>query len=242
MFRRLATLTAVLALAACGPDRRAPIANALPAGDSAVAVLDMAALRASGSLGTLPPAVVALAGPLREAREWAISWNGKDLLLVAAGEFAQPPAGYTAIGRGMAAAGPVERIDAARAALGVGKNGAADLPPGAAPIRAVVRGDGKLPLSGNLENAAKLLRMANSTTVAVHIQDLVELEIAGQCASVERARTLEESMRAMMTLGAAAGTRDSEIAKLLRSVRITRESATVRTQAIGSAEAFRKLF
>jgi hypothetical protein len=172
----------------------------------------------------------------------AACWNGKDLLLISAGDSAEVPGGYTPIGHGIAAAGPAERIEAARSAQAEGKNHARDLPDGDAQVRIVVRGDGRLPLTGNLANLTKLLRMADATTIALRIRDQVDVEIVGRCRSAQQAQSLEESVRAIITMARSLRSKDSRLAALLQSVRITRESEIVRIQGAGPAEAIRGLF
>ena len=71
--------------------------------------------------------MASLAEPLQGAREMLLAWNGRDLLLLAGGDFAEHPAGYTALAKGIAAAGAPDRVEAARAQLATGAN-AVELP------------------------------------------------------------------------------------------------------------------
>jgi predicted small lipoprotein YifL len=242
MRRRLLAVAAVLALAACGPAGAPPAERAIPADATAAAVIDLARLRAAPAYAALPAALRTLAGPLAAAKELALAWNGKDLLLIATGDFAQPPAGYTTIGKGVAAAGVAERIEAARTALAVGSKlpGGSGVPSSTAEIRAVFRGDGALPLAGNLANLSKLMRKAEVTTLTAHLEQILEVEIASQCDSASGAQDLEESLRAAVTLAASAA-RDPALAAMLKSARIARESRAVRTYVVGAPDVFAKL-
>ena len=56
-----------------------------------------------------------------------------------------------------------------------------------------------------------------------------------------QAADLEQSLRAMVTLAAAA-TKDPGLAALLRAIRVQRESLIVRVHAIARPEAFAKLY
>ena len=235
----LAVLAVVL-LAACR-SAPPPAVNALPADCTAVAAIDVAQLRATPVYAQLPPALRALTDPLAQARELAIGWNGKELLLVARGDFSEPPAGYTAIGKGIAAAGSPGRVEAARGRVDSGAGPALALPVSTAEIRAVVRGDGGLPLTGNLANILNLLSGAQSTTLTAHVENAVEIDISAQCGSIEGARQLEQSARGALTL--ATGTvRDPEAVALLRKVRLGRESLMVRLQAMAPVDLLAKLY
>ena len=212
--------------------------NAVPGDSTAIAVIDLERLRAAPAYGRLPAAMKALAQPLSGVKQMAVSWNGRDLLLLAAG-FSEPPAGYTAIGKGIAAAGPAGRIEAARATLATKALPRLELPQGTGEVRAAIRGDGRLPLADNLANAGTLLSMASSSTLMAHVENAVELELTALSASSAQALQLEESLRAMLTLGAA-GTKDAELAALLRDVRIQRENMLVRVNVIASPDSLAK--
>src|SRR3954453_22909371 len=116
--RRPAALTAGLMLcAACRNSTPPSLAPPIPSDATAVASIDLAALRTSPLYSKLPSAVIGLSEPLRAASKMMAAWDGKDLLLLASGNFAQPPLGYTLIAPGIAASGTPNRIDAARERL-----------------------------------------------------------------------------------------------------------------------------
>jgi len=232
----VAAAMGALAMSSCGGSA-APVTAAAPADSTAIVVLELEPLRAAPVYSKLPPAVRSLTDPLQHVKHLALCWNGKDLLMLAGG-FSQLPTGYTEIGKGIAAAGSGERIAAARKALS-GGTPVVQQPQGVAEIRATVFGDGKLPLTGNLANAGNLLRIAATSTVTVHVENEVELEIAAQCVSSGKALQLEQSLRAMVTL-ASAGTKDPAISTLLQEVRVQRENILVRVRTVGSVEAFAK--
>src|SRR5947207_1824729 len=95
---RVTVLTAVLVLASsCGNDAPLWLNSAVPSDSTAFAAVDLIALRASPLYSKLPSAVIALAERLRDASKMMAAWDGKDLLLLASGKFAQPPSGYTLI-------------------------------------------------------------------------------------------------------------------------------------------------
>jgi hypothetical protein len=240
MRRRWILAVAPLALVGCGPSALPPVANAVPADTTAVISVDLAGLRAAPAYAKLPSTIRAFTDPLPAAKLLVLAWNGKELLMLAGGGFTQAPSGYTSIGNGIAAAGTPERIEAARRKLASGSGIPLALPPGNAEIRATLRGDGGLPLAGNLENAGKLLRMANPTTLTVHVENAVEAEITGQCGSSADAVQLEESLRALLTL-AKAGNRDAELAAMLGDIRTSRENRLVRAQAVLTPETLTKV-
>ena len=231
---------ALIVLAACRP-AAPPAVNAIPADTTAAAIVDLRQLRAAPAFASLPPVVRSLAAPLAQARELVVAWNGTDLLLLAAGKFDAPPSGYTMIGAGIAAAGFSSRLDAARKALASGTPNALPFPVSAAEIRAVIRSDGKLPLTGNLANALNLLRTPETTTVTAHLDSTVEIEIVGQCDSAERSIQLEDTANGAVTLARSA-VRDPDLQELLHSLRVSRESRQVRVNLVAPAHALEKIW
>jgi len=239
---RLAALTAVLMLASsCGNNAPLWLNSAVPSDSTAFAAVDLTALRASPLYSKLPPAVIALAEPLRDASKMMLAWDGKDLLLLAGGNFTQPPSGYTLIAPGIAASGAPNRIQAARQELRNGSSGSGPFPEITGTIWAAVRGDGRLPLAGNLANANNLLREASSTTLSAQLRDAVELTLTAQCPTPENARRFEESLRAIVTLAAAASPRQPEIANVIKTIRVERQDRTVHASAIATPESLAKL-
>lgn len=237
---RWAAVIFAIALASCGSEKSAPLVNAAPADTTAIAVLNLATLRQAVAYDQLPGAVRALAAPLAGVKQLALAWNGQDLLLLAGG-YEQLPSGYTAIGKGIAAAGAPGRIEAARRRLAGATAPPLILPQGNAELVAAIRGDGKLPLPGNLSNASRLLSMATMSRVMAHVASDLELEIEAQCESAGKALQLEESLRGMVTL-AAAGTKDPQLAQMLRDIRVTRENILVRAGVVAKADAIAKAF
>jgi hypothetical protein len=238
---RLLVLAAITLATGCRNSAPPALASAVPNDATAIAGIDLAALRASPLYSKLPPTVTGLAEPLHNASSMMLAWNGKDLLLLASGTFAQPPSGYTLIAPGIAAAGAPDRIQAARDQLRTGRTNAPPFPKVAGTISGAVRGEGRLPLTGNLANANNLLREAEYTTASVQLHDAVELVLTAQCPTPENAQRFEQSLRAIMTLAAAATARQPEIAALLRSVHINREDRIVKANVTTRPEALANL-
>jgi hypothetical protein len=220
-----------------------PVANAIPDDTTALAVVDLATLRTTPAYQNLPPNLRSLVQPLASAREFALAWNGKDLLLVAAGDFSQPPSGYTSIGNGVAAAGSADRIAAAKQALNGVARANMQLPGQEirAEIRGALRRDGALPLTGNLENLANLLRMSELITFSAHVEASVEIDLSAQCKSIDKAQEMEQSLRAMVTVLAGAA-RDADVAATLSAMRISRESMLVRVFVPTKPDVIQKAF
>jgi hypothetical protein len=238
------TLVAGLALWSASCTAKNPTgAAAIPIDTTAVGAIDLTALRAAPGYGSLPVSLRAVADPLHSARELVAAWNGKDLLLIATGDFKDPPAGYTWIGKGIAAAGSAERLSAARQALNGGEKAKMELPASEirAEVRAAVLRDGRLPSTGNLENLGKMLRMAQVTTMTAYLENTLELDASAQCRSIDEAQELEQSFRAMVTLAASA-TKDAAAADVLRGMRIERESMIVRLHLVTRPEMLLRLF
>jgi hypothetical protein len=206
-----------------------------------MAGIDLAALRASSAYSKLPGTVTALAEPLREASAMLLAWNGKDLLLLARGNFAQPPPGYTVIAPGIAAAGASDRIAAAQAQVRSGRSSGLERLAVNGTIWAVVQRDGHLPLSGELANANNLLRAADYTTLSAELHGTIDVAITAHCPVPENARRFEESLRAVVTLGAAASARDAQMLELLHGVHINRDDRTVHATVAASPDAIGRL-
>jgi hypothetical protein len=244
MPRRLAAILAWLVLAS-GCRRSEPaLITAVPAGTTALAGLELNAIRSSPLYPKLPPAAAGLLDPVRDASTMLFAWNGSDLLLLAHGNFKQPPSGYSMIGEGIAAAGALDRIEAAQSQIRSGQTGSPDLAghAPAAPIWTVVKGNGKLPLAGNLANANNLLRDAAFTVFSAQLRERVDWSVTAECPAPENARRFEQSLRALVTLAAAATARQPDLAAMLRSVSVTRDDRIVRVNGAASPEALLKLF
>jgi hypothetical protein len=241
---RLAVILAAMAFTSACRRSEPPLIAAVPPGTTALMGLDLTAILQSPLYPKLPPAVGALIEPVRRASTMLIAWNGTGLLLLARGRFEQHPPGYVRIGNSTAAAGASDRIQAARTQLESGQTGAGELTRlvPAAPIWAVIRGDGQLPLTGNLANAKNLLREADYTIVSAQPGESINLSVTSECPTPDNARRLEQSLRALATLAAAANTRQPDLAALLRSVNVSRDDRVVRVTANGPAATLLRVF
>jgi hypothetical protein len=232
--------TAILAgaLLACACRRAAPpdLTDAVPSDAIAIAGIDLAALRGSPLFTTLPSAVTTV----REASKVLLVWNGKDLLILASGA----PSGYTPIALGITAAGSSSGIAAAQSQLRIGRTGAPGLiaHAGTGTLWAVVRGDGRLPLTGNLANLYNLLRDAEYTSLSGKLTDTLALTMTVACPTPQHAQRFEASLRAMVTVAGAASARQPDLAAQLRTIRITREDRIVHATGSASSELVGRLF
>jgi hypothetical protein len=167
-------------------------------------------------------------------------WNGKDLLILASGS----PAGYTPIAPGITATGSPAGIAAAQSQLRTGRTGAPSLiaHAGTGTLWAVVHGDGHLPLTGNLANLYNLFRVAEYTTLSGELTDTLALTMTAACPTPQHAQRFEASLRAMVTLAAAASARQPDTAAQLRTIRITREDRAVHGTGWVSPELVGRLF
>ncbi len=223
-------------------------ASCVPGNTIALAGVDLERLRAAPLYAKLPPAAIALAGQFGAASSALLAYNGKDLLAIARGRFAQPPPGATLAAPNLALFGPPECVAAALKQHRSGANGSPALVARAESIAAgrqiwiVMQGGVSLPLSGNLANLNHLLRNAEYVTVAVSVGSGLALAatIVGRTAA--SARDIEETVRAEITLGAAAEARQPYLARLLRSIQIDRDDRVVRLNLTADYDAAEKLF
>jgi hypothetical protein len=171
-----------------------------------------------------------------DAQYVLVAYNGKDLLFIGRGSSARPDL-----------SGSSAAVRAAEQQRATGKTGAPDLLAQASsimnkPLWVVARGGVPLPLSENLANLNTLLRLTEYTTVTASFDSGIDLEAVGLCGNTDAATKLEQTLRAMVTLAAAAAKRDPDLASLLRSVQVRRDVATVQVKASTTVAALEKLF
>jgi hypothetical protein len=105
----------------------------------------------------------------------------------------------------------------------------------------VVRGSFTLPLTGNLANLNRLLHATEYTTIAADLSDSIALQIAGVCRTADAGRQLEQSLRAILSLTAAANARQPALAAMLHAIQIHRDEGTVHVTLSTGADALDQL-
>jgi hypothetical protein len=219
------------------------MASSIPADTLLLAGLNLDEIRASPLYPKLPPAVQALAEPLRDAGYLLLASNGKDLLYMARGRFREAPPGATLVAPGLAVAGSPGSVRAAIAQHKTGREGAPDLLARAASVARrkqiwmVARGGVPLPVAGNAANLNRLLRDTEYAAIAARIGSQIEIEATAVGRTAEAGREFEESLRAILSLTAAANARRPNLVALIRSVRISREDRTVHAALSGGPDA-----
>jgi len=221
--------------------------SCIPKSAVLVAGLNLDAIRAAAAYPKLPRAVLALTEPLRQAQYAIFVFDGRGLLAITRGPFRETPAGATLLAPNLALAGAPDLVGAATAQHRTGTTGAPELmepsrlAAGAKPIWIVVRGGVMLPLAGNAANLNRLLRATTDTTVAVGLRDSVDLELTARCFTPGDGRDFEQSLRAILTLTAAANARQPGLAALLGAIQISREDRTVHATLTAAPEALDQL-
>lgn len=248
---RMALAAAVCLTASCsrtaGPRPIDPaMAACVPPGATLLAGIDLVRLRASPLYSQLPHSAAALLEPLAEARSLLLASDGKNLLVIARGPFRKAPAGSTLITDGLAIAGTPDWANAAAAQHRSGKPGAPDLVADAAeaaadPIWVAALGGRPLPLTGNAANLNRLLRESDHTVIGVKLDRSVRVEATVVGRTADAARQVEETLRASITMTAAAESRQSEIVDLLRAIQLSRADRTVRATLSATPEQVRQL-
>jgi len=212
-----------------------------------LAGVDLDRLRAGPLYAKLPAAAAAIAAAFTGASSALLAYNGKDLLVIARGAFAQAPAGAALAAPNLALFGTPQLVAAAMAQRRSRTAGAPALLAQAESIAAgrqiwiVIPGGVAFPLSGNAANLNRLLHHAESATVTASFDSGLALEVTALGRTADDARNIEESVRADITLAAAAETRQPDLAKLLRSIRIDRDDRSVRITLSADEEAAAKL-
>lgn len=103
-------------------------------------------------------------------------------------------------------------------------------------IWAVIRGDAHLALPGNLANLNRLLHFTDYATAAIQGESTLQIDLKGYCPGPDKAQHLEESVRALVTLSAAAA-RASSVAALLKSIQVDRAGSIVHIHFAGNPSA-----
>ena len=97
-----------------------------------------------------------------------------------------------------------------------------------------------MPVQGNSANLERALRFTEYTAASASWDSGVRVHITGYCATAEKARQLEESLRAMVTLGKRA-VRAGDLQATLESIRIDRHEFTVQVSLVAGPEALREM-
>ncbi len=227
-YRLVAPALAILAACrnAAPPAAIDPALSArVPTATAVLAGVDLDRVRASPLFAKLPPGALAFLGPFDHAHYVLIAYTGSSLLTIARGVVP----GATQLAPDLALWGAPSLISAATAAhppaaiLGPAESVAASQ----SPIWIAVRGGIVLPLEGNLANVNNLLRVAEYATLAAQPGDPAEFELAARCPTPDAALRFEQSLRAVVSLVAAANARPPATAGVLQSIRIGREDRMV---------------
>jgi len=221
------------------------MAVCVPPDTVVLAGLRLEKIRNASLYPALPATWRALLEPLRDATDLLAAYNGRDLLVTARGRFASAPPGAVLLGTTLALGGSPAAIRAATAQRATGRTGAPALVAQAEsaagkPIWLVVQGRTSLPLTGNLANLNRLLRLVDYATLTADFDSRVDIRASGSCRTPEDGRQLEEALRALITL-AAVGTRDPDLMAAFQSAQVTRDSSAVHVAISASAQAIEKL-
>jgi len=209
-------------------------ASCIPADTVVLAGVNLDRLRAAPLYTKLPAAAAAIAGAFTGASSALLAYNGKDLLVIARGSFAKAPPGATLAAPNLALFGTPQLVAAAMAQRRSRTAGApalvarAESIAGGRQIWIVIQGGVVFPLSGNAANLNRLLHHAESAALTASFDSGLALEVTALGRTDDDARNIEESVRADITLAAAAEARQPDLAKMLRSVKIDRDDRNVR--------------
>jgi hypothetical protein len=249
----IAALVALAATAGSCRSTRAPaivepaLASCVPADTIVLMGLNLDELRATSLYRSLPPNALAAAGPLRDASYLLVAYNTREFLFAARGKFHEAPPGATLISSELAIAGPADAIRMAIAQHQTGVTGSPRLLELAAGIAGgrqlwiAAQGGVTLPLTGNLANLNRILRLTDSVTLAARIDSRIQVDGTGAGRTADAARQLEENLRAILTFAAAGSGRNSEIGAMLNSVEIRRDGQSVHAELSSSPESAEKL-
>jgi len=215
------------------------LACSVPPGTVVLAFVNLDQLRPTPLYNNSLGPALAIFG---EASQLLIAYTGKDVVVLARGNFPAAPAGATLISPRLAVTGSPDAVRAAIAQHQTGTPGsprlvelAANVPAGRQ-IWLVAQGGITLPLTGNAANLNRILRLTDSISLSAQVDSAVRLEAIAACSTPDAARQLEESMRAILTLAGAATRRQPDLSQALQAVEIRREDRTVRASLSTSPE------
>jgi hypothetical protein len=223
------------------------LSSCIPADAVVLAGIDLDRLRSSPLLLKLPWNLQAFP-QLQDSSMVLLAWNGKDLLFIERGHFHQPLAGATLVAPDLALAGSEAAVRDATAQHRSGRPGApqllARIPPAYEGRQAwlVASGGATLPLTGNAENATRLLHETDFVTLASTIDSAITLDLTADCRTPDAARQFEENLRALVSLAAATNKRQPDLTTLLKSIRIARDTTRVRATLSAAPDAIGLLF
>jgi hypothetical protein len=217
----------------------------VPSDTVILAGLRLERIRETPLYPALPATWRALLEPLRDATDLLVAYNGSDLLVIAKGRFQSAPPGAVLVGPTLALAGSQASIRAGTVQRATGRTGAPALLAQAEaaagkPVWLVVQGRRPLPLTGNLANLNRVLKLVDYATLTADFDSRVDVRANGFCRTADDGRQLEEAVRALVTL-AAAGMRDADLAALFQSAQVTRDGSAVELAISASAPALEKL-
>jgi hypothetical protein len=220
------------------------LAARVPAPATILAGVNLETVRASPLRKQLPSAAAAFIDSLNGARRVLLASDNSNYLVLTQGA---APAGATSLGHEAAAMGSPEWVQAASHSTAIANGLLVRAEPLAsgADIWVAVVGGAKLPLTGNGENINGLIQTTEYSVLTIRLADRVELALTGVCRDAESGRRLEETVRAMITLGAAGTAKQPAISALLHQIRLTRDDRTVHltlTVPIEQMETLLKLF
>jgi hypothetical protein len=243
--RRAAVLAALVVLAGCGQRATGDsiLEGAIPVDAVIVADANLDRLRGTPLWGAVP---AGLAEPFGQASRVMAASAQDEWLVLARGNFAQPPAGGRWLAPGVAAAGS-DRLTAeaerqwrsARVARPLIEFAVAHADGSALWIAA--RGGVDLPLSGNYANLNRLLADVEFACVAVHLDGACRFELRAESRSEAAAQRFEQTLRAMLSLAAMAEARHAELAEALNGAVVRRDGRKVDADLSGSMETVAKL-
>ena len=224
------------------------MASCVPPSTTLLAGADLVRLRSSTLYSKLPAAATALLDQLGEAQSLLLASDGRNLLTIARGRFHQSPPGAIPLARDLMISGTPDFLAAAQAGHKAGRPGAPGLlayaqtvAPGLQ-IWIVAQGGVALPLTGNAANLNRLLRDCENAALAVKVDSKVQLLFTALGRTSDAAKTVENTLRATITLAAAAESRHPEMVALLHAIELSRDGRSVRARLSATPDQLQSLW
>lgn len=217
MLSRPALAIALIGLTSCSRPPAAALdpqlASAIPPGATAIAGADLPRLRSSPYFTRLQ-AFLNATPALQQAPAALFAWNGSQYAIATRDTITGPLAPAATLQRRTGKPGEPSLAEWAEQVA----NGHA--------AWAVLTGGRNLRLTGNAANLNRLLRGTQYATLTLDTADGLSIAVRGHCEAEADAEKLEQTVRAMITIGVAT-TKSPETQETLRAIALTREGTNV---------------
>ncbi len=236
---------ALAVLVGCGhrADLDSDLEGAIPADAAIVAGANLDQLRGTPLWRAAPPGLVE---PFQQGSRLLVASARNEWLVLARGNFSQPPEGGRWLAPGVAEAGS-GRLMAEAAGRWRTVHAAGPLVEFAVAHAAgsalwiAARAGAELPLSGNYANLNRLLADVTYVSLSARLAGDCHLRLSAESRGEAAGRRFEQTLRAMLSLAAMAEARHAELAGALNQAVVRRDGRRIEAELSASVETVARL-